>query len=140
MTVVLVYSGWALVHSQYMYPAWIFWSVEIFGILLTAFCSWLMFLAGTTYGIIIRDEGILYLEPRVSPRKVIQRFVSWGELRDPAVTAKIWAQVSIETDALLPIFLSYEQARAVLTDSRSPLRGNLPAEVAERLGLLPANA
>ena len=89
------------------------------------------------YSLTLKDEGIVvrYRKPLIpwSPSSHEEKTFTWEELREPSVMA---GDVTVKSnDPYHWINLSYEQARALLTDPRCPLANKVPEKVRSKLGL-----
>ena len=104
------------------------------GCLLTLGLVWFAGVGLTTYGIAVSEKGILVFDRTVKRGRVLRWSMEWGEMREVTTNpGNIWLAVGPSGPGVSGTYLSYEQARAVLTDPRCPLRNHLPADVARRI-------
>ncbi|MCI4318491.1 MAG: hypothetical protein L3J96_08130 [Thermoplasmata archaeon] len=133
MTVVAALGAW-LAMSRYDWPAWSIWPSVAVGEAFAGFLIWVSFAAITNFGIILTDGGVLYLE-RTPRGSVIQHGVPWDSLHDPTVTRRGTFGAAVIQSLEVELHLDKGQTRAVLTDSRCPLSGALPRDVASWIAL-----
>ncbi|HEV2317548.1 MAG TPA: hypothetical protein VGV89_08260 [Thermoplasmata archaeon] len=105
------------------YGAPIYWTavVGVFAVRFTLMMIGVFIYAGTNYGILLTDEGILYYDWGIDPRYVFQRQLSWdetGTLFIPSTKADAGALFWVGCRAFT---FDPEQTAAVLRDSRGPL-------------------
>lgn len=124
---------WSLIHAWFSSVA--VSGLGVLGAGLSLGAIWMLALAQSNFGIILGDSGVVYLNRTTKYGVLSQRLTGWHELHDPVATGRFWGMVSIETSSPLPLWLSYSQARAVLSDPRCPLRGALPDELVSKLDL-----
>jgi hypothetical protein len=129
-----------ILYWQYSAGSLPLWQVELFGLftaLLVGGMSWLT-LGLTSYGVAVVEEGILLFDRSISRRIVIRWLMPWAAMGEvKTAPGKVWLHERPEVVGSRGTYLSFEQARAVLTDQRCPLRAKLPAEVAARIGVAP---
>ena len=135
MTVVVGFVVWTSLERHLLSPSLI-WAPIAIGVSVTAPCIWFLTLGQANYGIELTDAGVLIYD-RVVLRSVLsRREFSWDSLQKPAIFARLWGTVRVDVDgSAIGLWLSNQQARAVLTDPRYPSRGNIPPDVALRLGI-----
>lgn len=84
-----------------------------------------------TIGIAPTDDGVRLFERPIRQGQARTRTISWASLEaSPANLRRVWL-----TGDVLGAYVSYEQARAVLSDARCALRDRLPAELRRTLHL-----
>ncbi|HZY91975.1 MAG TPA: hypothetical protein VFG07_04270, partial [Thermoplasmata archaeon] len=97
--------------------------------------SWQV-LMGIAYDVTLSGDGVAVNQRRIFiPGKMVRPpvLVKWGEMRHVSVKM---GSVSIQTDNVWTwMNLTYNQARAILTDPRCPLHRKIPPEVARVLGI-----
>lgn len=116
-------------------PTWALWASAIVGAFACFIVVWgsALFLA-QTLGVSISEDGVLIVGRRLFSRRFPARFVPWGEMREAEPTGMLGHSVMVNWGGA-PIWLTANQARAVLTDSRYPLHGSVSSEVRKRIGL-----
>lgn len=124
---------WSLVHAWFSITAVL--GLVVLGAALTLGAIWMLAIAQSNFGIILDDDGVVYLDRTIKHGALSQQLARWNELHDPVATGRFWGMVSIGTSSAFPLWFSYSQARAVLSDRRCPLRGALPDELISKLDL-----
>jgi hypothetical protein len=110
--------------------------ILITGILVTLFAYGIAWVAGPglqNFAISLSDTGVTIYDPTLRSQRLIARTYGWGELGPPRLKGRILSNV-VFWGPDSPIELTANQARALLTDVRYPLRGQLTAPVAARIG------
>jgi hypothetical protein len=104
------------------------WFLVALGESIAILVVWMLSITGSNYGIVLIDEGVIVVSRNLLLGPGNHRLTLWSQLREPSVTGGLTSEVSFETQSL-PIFLSKNQARAVLSDPRCPLIDQSSKEV-----------
>lgn len=113
--------------------SWVLDTVVTIGAALVVVFTWMMVHASTNFGVILQDGGVVVFEWGLGPRKVRVRFTTWEDVREPLVD---WTGGAMKTAGGLWLMMDRLQLKALLSDSRCPLRGRISPKVAYRLGLI----
>ncbi|MCI4321034.1 MAG: transmembrane protein 268 [Thermoplasmata archaeon] len=133
MSLVSAYVVWlAVSRPGYFGPAWAVGLLLALAVFLTAGLVWLTGVGMSTLGIAPGDEGVMVFDRPLHRKIALRRTLRWQSLKDPSLEngRRVWLSAD-----LIGTYLTFEQARAVLTDPRCPLRNRLPPDVSRALGL-----
>lgn len=126
-----LFTRWAQTHAGFPGSAYV--GLLLFGIGLTAFLIAVVAYAGTSFGFLATDGGLLYFERALRRASVLQYGVPWESMHDPKVVSR-WFSGILVRSLEVEIHLDRKQAKALFADPRCPFRGRLPVDVAKRLG------
>jgi hypothetical protein len=134
IAIIVVANTWSEL-GRSIWPAWAIWLSAIIGIFVCTLVAWgtALFLS-STYAVALNSLGLMVLTRRPFSRGLYLRVVKWEDLKSADPTGPLGHSVMVYCTGP-PIWLTRSQARAVLSDSRYPLRGSLTAEVRSRVGL-----
>jgi hypothetical protein len=101
---------------------------------LTFMAIWIVSVPSANYGISLEAEGVATYERTYRLGRGRKWVVPWEELQNPIPPTRLWEDVTIRSRPKM-LFLSREQARAVLLDPRCPIRASLPESVSRFIGV-----
>lgn len=113
------------------------WQLGLVGLLegaLTVVFLYFAVVAYSSFAVLRTDAGLVVYEDHIVSSKLVEYPVPWAAITGVRLARKGGTDVNLHTSGL-PVFLDEWQARAVLTDPRCPLSGQLPDDVVARLHL-----
>jgi hypothetical protein len=110
------------------------WLIGLLIVALLVPMSLLLIRLLTNYGVILTDHGAVVLMLVIDRTEFDGCLAPWDDMKVVRIAGlfgeRVWVGGSRQQAMMTP-----SQARAVLTDSRCPLRGQVPAKAARRLRL-----
>jgi hypothetical protein len=134
VTIALV-TWWALVHIKEA-PAVVLLG-DVFAVLLGLLLIGIIARLEMNYGVVIETDGVSVYDRTLNGARLVREYRAWAEINSVAVRGILHEAVEIGTVGRT-IWLDRQQARAIFSDPRCPLRPTIDPGVLTELGVQPS--